>query len=113
MKNGRSIKRVTILLGLFLLLAGISITEAVAEEFSSPGLIEAWALVTMKAKASGTIGHIAIEEGAMVKEGSILLGLDNNREKALIRLSESRVSKTRASLIESKVVLQNSKRDLD
>jgi len=92
-----------------IILSGISW----AEEFSVPGLIEAWSRVTMKAKASGTIGSIKIEEGDEVKEGKVLLELENHREKALIRLAEARLEKTKAALMEAKVVLQNGKKDLE
>jgi RND family efflux transporter MFP subunit len=47
-----------------------------------------------------------------VKEGSILLELQNEREKAMIQLAEARVEKAKASLLEAQVVLQNSKKDL-
>jgi RND family efflux transporter MFP subunit len=84
-----------------------------AEELSVPGLIEAWAQVTMKAKVSGTLGSIPVEEGDSVKEGSILLELENQKEKAMIRLADARLEKAKAALMEAKVVLQNSKKDLE
>ena len=101
-----------ILIGLFLFLAGIPVAGSAAEEFAAPGLIEAWAQVTMKAKTSGNIGSIQVEEGDRVKEGKVLLELENHREKALIRLAEARVEKAKAALMEAKVTLQNSKKDL-
>jgi len=92
-----------------IILSGISW----AEDFSVPGLIEAWSRVTMKVKASGTIGSIKIEEGDEVKEGKVLLELENHRERALIRLAEARLEKAKAALMEEKVVLQNTKKDLE
>ena len=92
-----------------IILSGISW----AEEFSVPGLIEAWAQVTMKAKVSGTLGSIPAKEGDHVKEGSVLLELENQKEKAMIKLAEARLEKTKAALMEAKVVLQNSKKDLE
>jgi len=93
---------------------GIILSEiSWAEELSVPGLIEAWAQVTMKAKVSGTLGSIPVEEGDRVKEGSILLELENQKEKAVIKLAEARLEKAKAALMEAKVVLQNSKKDLE
>jgi len=112
MKNKQNIKQTLILIGLFLFLAGIPVAGSAAEEFAAPGLIEAWAQVTMKAKTSGNIGSIQVEEGDRVKEGKVLLELENHREKALIRLAEARVEKAKAALMEAKVTLQNSKKDL-
>ena len=83
------------------------------EEFSVPGLIEAWAQVTMKAKASGTLGPIPVEEGDLVKEGAVLFELENHKEKAMIRLAEARVEKAKASLAEVRVTLQSSRKDLE
>jgi RND family efflux transporter MFP subunit len=84
-----------------------------AEEFSVPGLIEAWAQVTMKMKTSGTLGAIRIEEGDRVKEGSVLLELENSREKAMIQLAVARVEKAKSGLLEAKVTLESSKKDLE
>ena len=67
----------------------------------------------MKMKASGTLKPIPIEEGDWVKEGSILLELQNEREKAMIQLAEARVEKAKASVMEARVTLQNSKKDLE
>jgi membrane fusion protein (multidrug efflux system) len=92
---------------------GMLLGVCLAEEFAVPGLIEAWANVTMKSKASGTLGSIAVEEGDLVKEGAILLELENNREKAMIRLSAARVEKSKASLSEAMVALQSSSKDLE
>jgi RND family efflux transporter MFP subunit len=92
----------------WIILSGVSW----AEEFSVPGLIEAWAQVTMKMKVSGTLGPIPIEEGDRVKEGDILLELQNDREKAMIQLAKARVEKAKASLLEAQVTLENSKKDL-
>lgn len=112
MKNQPYIKKVVLLLGLILFLAGIPVAGSSAEEFAAPGLIEAWAQVTMKAKTSGNIGSIHVEEGDRVKEGKVLLEMENHREKALIRLAEARVEKAKAALMEARVTLQNSKKDL-
>ena len=92
---------------------GVLLGFSYAQEFAVPGLIEAWAQVTMKMKASGTLRPILIEEGDRVKEGSVLLELENDREKAMIQLAEARVEKAKASLSEVRVLLQNSKKDLE
>lgn len=82
-------------------------------EISIPGLIEAWAQATMKVKVSGTIGSIHMEEGQRVKEGDLLLELQNEREKAMLQLAEAKVNKARASLLEVQVLLENSRKDLE
>src|SRR3990170_8440277 len=103
------------IVSIFIFVLGLGISHEVcrAGEFSAPGLIEAWAQVTMKAKVSGSVGRLLVEEGDQVKEGSILLELDNNREKAIIQLAEARLAKAKAGLLEVKVALQNSKKDLE
>jgi HlyD family secretion protein len=113
MKSRRFVKTVMMVL-IFSFLSGWIILSGVswAEEFSVPGLIEAWAQVTMKMKVSGTLGPIPIEEGDRVKEGTILLELQNDREKAMIQLAKARVEKAKASLLEAQVTLENSKKDL-
>ena len=70
-------------------------------------------MVAMKMKASGTLRAIPIEEGDHVKEGSILLELENSREKAMIQLATARVEKAKSSLLEARVALENSKKDLE
>lgn len=103
------------IVSIFLFILGLGISHGVsrAEEFSIPGLIEAWAQATMKMKVSGTIGPIHVEEGQRVKEGDLLLELQNQREKAMIQLAEARINKAKASLLEAQVVLENSKKDLE
>jgi RND family efflux transporter MFP subunit len=67
----------------------------------------------MKMKASGTLKPIPVEEGDRVKEGTILLELQNEKEKAMIQLAEARIEKAKASVMETRVTLQNSKKDLE
>jgi len=110
MKRGRLFK-----IFIFSFLIGWRIIGGVchAEEFSVPGLIEAWAQVTMKMKASGTLKPIPVEEGDRVKEGTMLLELENEKEKAMIQLAKARIEKAKASVMEARVTLQNSKKDLE
>jgi HlyD family secretion protein len=97
----------------FLIGWGIFSGASRAEEFSVPGLIEAWAQVTMKMKASGTLKPIPVEEGDRVKEGTMLLELENEKEKAMIQLAKARIEKAKASVMETRVTLQSSKKDLE
>lgn len=113
MKNALNIKQAVILVGLFLFFILIPRAES-ADGFSVQGLVEAWAQVNnMKAKVSGTIGAIKVLEGENVKEGHVLLELENSRENAMLKLAEARLEKARAGIKEAKVVLQNSKKDLE
>jgi RND family efflux transporter MFP subunit len=112
MESRRLLGRTVAAIIIFFLGCGILFGICEAEEFTIPGLIEAWADVTMKMKVSGTLGPIPIEEGDRVKEGTILLELENSREKAMIQLAEARVEKAKASLLEAQITLQNSKKDL-
>lgn len=97
-----------------LCLSGIfQIPSSQGGELSLPGLIEAWSQTTMKMKVSGTIGFLHMEEGQRVREGDLLLELQNEREKALLELAEARVNKAKASLLEAQVLLENSRRDFE
>jgi membrane fusion protein (multidrug efflux system) len=113
MKRAWCVKETTVFILSLLMVWGILSGVSRAEEFSIPGLLEAWDQVMMKAKVSGTLGPISIEEGGRVKKGSILLELENEREKAMIKLAEARLEKAKASLLEAKVALERSKKDLD
>lgn len=106
-------KRIIISIFICLLGFGISYGKCHAEEWSIPGLIEPWAQAIMKMKVSGTIGFIHVEEGQWVKEGDLLIELQNQRERAMLELAEARVSKAKASLLEAQVVLDNSRKDLE
>ncbi len=63
MKNQRSIIKAVLFFGFLLFLIKTPMATAQTQEFSAPGLIEAWAQVTMKAKTSGSIGSIEVKEG--------------------------------------------------
>lgn len=96
----------------FVLVMVLTPVRAFAETFSVAGIVEAAASVEMKTKASGTIGRIAVAEGDRVKEGMMLLELENKRERALIELARAKVQSAQASIEERKIALQSGQKEL-
>ncbi|MBW1895532.1 MAG: efflux RND transporter periplasmic adaptor subunit [Deltaproteobacteria bacterium] len=97
----------------FLLLVVVAAGQAFAEELSVAGLVEASANVQMKAKASGTIGRIKVNEGDKVKEGIIIAELENKREKAFIELARAKIKSARMAIDERKIALESSRKELE
>lgn len=110
---GRRVSGMAVFLALFFCL-GLTAFAGVSEagEFSVPGLIEAKNQATMRAKASGTVGTIAVREGENVRKGQVLIELENARERAVIKLAEASLEKAKAALAEERVTLQNCRKDL-
>jgi len=97
------------LMGVFVLLAG----HAAAEELSMVGIVEADASVRMKAKASGTVARIMVDDGDKVTRDMVIVELQNTREKAMIELAKAKVESARAGIEERKIALQTSRKDLE
>jgi cobalt-zinc-cadmium efflux system membrane fusion protein len=98
---------------IFLVIVVAAAGQAFAEELSVAGLVEADASVQMKARASGTIGRIKVQEGDRVKKGLIIAELDNKREKALIELARAKMESARAAISERKIALESGKKELE
>jgi RND family efflux transporter MFP subunit len=101
--------KVSVFLLMIMVLAG----HAAAEELSLVGIVEADASVRMKAKGSGTVARIMVEQGDKVTRNMVIVELQNTREKALIELAKTKVESARAGIEERKIALQNSRKDLE
>lgn len=96
----------------FLLVTVLAAGNALAEDLSVAGIVEASANVQMKAKASGTIGRIVVDEGDKITEDMVLVELENNREKGLIKLARAKIDSARAAIEERRIALERSRREL-
>jgi cobalt-zinc-cadmium efflux system membrane fusion protein len=101
--------RIVIILFIVVTFAG----PVFAEELSVAGLVEADASVQMRAKASGTVGRIKVKEGDQVKEGVVMVELENKREKAFIELARAKIESARAGIAERRIALESSKKELE
>jgi RND family efflux transporter MFP subunit len=98
---------------IFLLIAVTTAGQAFAEDLSVAGLVEADASVQMRSKTSGTIGRIKVQEGDQVKEGVVMVELQNKREKALIELARAKMESARLAITERKIALESSRKELE
>ena len=87
-------------------------SPAAAAEISVTGVIRAQEEVVVRSEASGIVGRIAVREGERVDEGQLLVELDNDRQKIALDFYRARSAKEVASLEETKVLLENAKKDL-
>jgi RND family efflux transporter MFP subunit len=101
--------KVSVFLLMIMVLAG----HAAAEELSMVGIVEADASVRMKAKASGTVARIMVDDGDKVTRDMVIVELQNTREKAMIELAKAKVESARAGIEERKIALQTSRKDLE
>ena len=71
------------------------------------GIIRPVEEVVIKSELSGVVQRIAVKEGDLVREGQLLVELDNAHQKINLELSHTIITKAKAVLEETKVVLAN------
>ena len=81
-------------------------------ELSVTGVIRAQEEVVVRSEFAGIVQRIAVKEGERVREGQLLVELKNERHRISLDLSRARLEKTNASVSETKVLLENAKKDL-
>ena len=72
---------------------------------SAPGTVEPLATVAVKPRVDGQIVEVALSEGDMVQEGSVLFRLDDRMVKAQIAQAEANIAKDQASLRDAEATL--------
>jgi RND family efflux transporter MFP subunit len=75
------------------------------------GIVRAKEQVIIKSELAGVVRHIAVKEGDLVKEGQLLIELDNDHQKINLDLSQAGLNKAKAAVEESQVLLSNAERE--
>ena len=102
-------KSLQMLLGIFSILP--SCYAASAAELTLTGVVRAQEEVVVRSESGGIVQRIAVREGERVREGQLLVELKNERQKIALELSRARLGKAQASLAETKVLLENAKKE--
>ncbi len=97
-----------------LALASLSLFSfsAYAAEITATGVIRAEEEVVVRSEVDGIILLIAVREGERVHSGQLLAELKNDRQKIGVELAQARLLRAQASLVASRVSLENSKWEL-
>jgi RND family efflux transporter MFP subunit len=101
---------VELLMAFLLLLDLASPTRAAA--FTVTGVVRAEEEVVVRSEVPGIVQRIGVREGERVREGQILVELRNERQKIALDLSRARLAKANASLVETRVLLDNARKEL-
>jgi RND family efflux transporter MFP subunit len=99
---------VAVALGLLLTGQGL-----MAAELTLTGVIRAQEEVVVRSEAPGIVQRIAVREGERVREGQLLVELKNDKQKISVELSRGRVIKAGASEAETKVLLDNARKEVE
>lgn len=75
-------------------------------DFATIGTIQSIASIPVTAQVSGTVSRVAVEDGAQVKQGDVLIELDARLIDTQIAQGEATVAKDQASIVKAQ-------RDLD
>ncbi len=102
-------KGLQMLLGMFSLLC--SGYAAGAAELTLTGVVRAQEEVVVRSESGGIVQRIAVREGERVREGQVLVELKNDRQKIALELTRARLGKAQALLAETKVLLDNAKKE--
>jgi len=84
-----------------------------AAELTLTGVIRAQEEVVLRTEVPGIVQRIVVREGERVRDGQLLVELKNDKQKIAVELSRSRVVKAAASVAETKVLLENARKDLE
>jgi len=76
------------------------------------GIVRAVDEVVIKSELSGIIRRITVKEGEHVNEGQLLLELDNEHQKINLDLSKAGLTKAKASVDETQVLLTNAEKEM-
>ncbi|GAA6140907.1 efflux RND transporter periplasmic adaptor subunit [Hydrogenophaga sp. 5NK40-0174] len=71
--------------------------ENLRDEAQAVGTLRAVRSVTLKPETGGRIAHIGFDDGAPVKKGQLLVGLDDSLQRAELRQAQARLSIARAN----------------
>ena len=79
---------------------------------SFTGIVRPVEEVIIKSEYGGIVQKIAVKEGDRVKEGQLLIELENQRQKISLDLSKAGLEKAKAAVDETQVLLANGEREL-
>jgi membrane fusion protein, multidrug efflux system len=75
------------------------------------GIVRPVEEVIIKSELGGLVQKIAVKEGDRVKEGALLVELQNQRQKIAVELSKAGLEKAKAAVDETQVLLSNAERE--
>jgi RND family efflux transporter MFP subunit len=84
-----------------------------AAELTLTGVIRAQEEVVVRSEVPGIVQRIAVREGERVREGQLLLELKNDKQRIAVELTRSRLARASASLEETKVLLDNARKEVE
>ena len=84
-----------------------------AAELTLTGVIRAQEEVVLRSEVPGIVQRIAVREGERVREGQLLVELKNDKQKIAVELTRSRLARASASLAETKVLLDNARKEVE
>ena len=67
--------------------------------------------VVIKSELAGLVQNIAVKEGDLVREGQLLIELDNAHQKINLELAQTLIIKAKATVDETRVVLENAEKE--
>jgi membrane fusion protein (multidrug efflux system) len=88
------------------------LSPAVYAQLSVTGIVRAVDEVIIKSELSGIVRRIAVKEGDRVTEGQILIEMDSEHQKINLELSRAGLTKAKAAVEETQVLLANAEREL-
>jgi len=88
-----------------------SYSGAAYAQLSVTGILRPVEEVVIKSELAGLVQRIAVKEGDHVREGQLLIELDNAHQKINLELSQTIIMKAKAALDETKVVLENAEKE--
>jgi len=87
-------------------------SHAAFGQLTVTGIVRAVDQVVIKSELPGIIQRLAVKEGERVTEGQLLLELDNQHQKIAIDLSKAGLTKAKAAVDETQVLLTNAEKEL-
>jgi RND family efflux transporter MFP subunit len=101
------------ILAMTLLALALSQQALYGAELTLTGVIRAQEEVVVRSEVPGIVQRIAVREGERVREGQLLLELKNDKQKIAVELTRSRLARASASLEETKVLLDNARKEVE
>lgn len=98
---------------MMLLGLGLSQQALYGAELTLTGVIRAQEEVVVRSEVPGIVQRIAVREGERVREGQLLLELKNDKQRIAVELTRSRLARASASLEETKVLLDNARKEVE
>lgn len=90
----------------------VATSPAAFGQLTVTGIVRAVDQVVVKSELPGIIQRIAVKEGERVTEGQLILELDNRHQKIALDLSKAGLTKAKAAVDETQVLLMNAEKEL-